>query len=83
MNAIKYLTLLCILTLAACGTKNPKSLARKYCACFKESQDNPEKLKDCQQIANENQEILGKDAEASKIYAEEIIRCAVYEFPQE
>ena len=36
-------------------------------------------LKECQELAAEHKEIIGQDQQASQIYAQEILRCAVYE----
>ena len=57
-------------------------MSRKYCACFRAALEQPEKLKECEEIAKENQQILGKDEQKSMIYAEEIIRCSVYDYPE-
>lgn len=80
---IKYtFSIIVAISLLACQSKDPKSLARKYCACFKAANADPVKLQECQEIANANQAILGKDVEKSQVYAQEIIRCAVYEQPE-
>jgi ribosomal 30S subunit maturation factor RimM len=41
--------------------------------------NDTEKLKSCEELAKTHAENLPKDQESQKIYAEEIIRCAVYE----
>lgn len=83
MNVIsRYLLIGLVFVFASCSPSDPKSLARKYCACFKEAQENPQKLPECAEIARENQEILGKDEQKSRVYGEEIIRCAIYNYPE-
>lgn len=77
MNVIKYLLL--ILLFASCASKDPKAMAKAYCQCFLDAGNDMEKLKDCEALAKTHAENLPKDPEAQKLYAEEIIRCAVYE----
>lgn len=83
MNAIKFFFLLLgCSSLFSCGSGNPKEMAREYCACFKEAANDPAKLAECGELAKEHREKMPKDAEAPKIYAEEIIRCTVYDLPE-
>jgi hypothetical protein len=77
MPVIKFL--LPLLLLAACASKDPKSMAKAYCQCFLDAGNDTEKLKSCEELAKTHAENLPKDQESQKIYAEEIIRCAVYE----
>jgi len=79
MNAIKVCLLFVIFLTVSCSTRDPKTLAREYCACFKEGLNDPNRMNECAELAREHQELLPKDPEAAKIYGEEIIRCAVYD----
>lgn len=83
MNAIKIPVLITGLSLfLACSAKDPKSMARAYCACFRSGLEQPEKMNECAELAKEHQQTLGKDEQKSMIYAEEIIRCSVYDYPE-
>lgn len=84
MSVIKSFTgiLSAVILLSSCGASSPVEMAREYCACFKEGQNNPERMAECAELATEHREKLPKNPEAAKIYAEEIIRCAVYEQPE-
>ena len=79
MNAIKYPLILAVLLLLSCGTDNPKELATEYCRCFNEGLTDEARMKECGEMVKEHKEILAKNPEKSKKYAEEILKCAVFE----
>lgn len=81
MNAIKKLSPLFLFFLFSCSSSNPKEMARAYCKCFLEADSDQNKLNECAELAAEHKEYL-KDPKDAKTYAEEIIRCAVYEQPE-
>jgi hypothetical protein len=82
MSAIKYIFFSVILVLMSCGAKSPKDMAREYCSCFKEAGNDPQMLENCVELLKTHKERLGKNLKAEQQYAEEIIRCAVYNQPE-
>lgn len=79
MNVIKNILIISCLALFSCGTDNPKELADEYCRCFKEGLNDPSRMKECAEMVKIHKEKLAKNAEKTKKYTEEILKCAVFE----
>jgi len=79
VNAIKFIVIITGFLLVSCGTDNPKELAAEYCRCFNEGLTDQIRMQECGEMVKEHKEILSKNPEKSKKYADEILKCAVFE----
>jgi hypothetical protein len=57
-------------------------MASEYCKCvtwaFKNDSPDQEQINKCAELAEQHKQKLAEDAEANKIYAEDIVNCAMY-----
>lgn len=74
----KFILITGCFLLFSCGTDNPKALAEEYCRCFNEGLTDEARMKECGEMVKEHKEILAKNPEKSKKYADEILKCAVF-----